>query len=72
VLQLDRRATELLWQRSEHLSCCRRQLDEKRLAAFVDRVERASDDCFRVIVRGVVEPVPMSRRHAARLRQLSA
>jgi two-component system LytT family response regulator len=38
----------------------------------VDRVERASDDCFRVIVRGVVEPVPMSRRHAARLRQLSA
>lgn len=36
----------------------------------VERVERAGDDCFRVILRGG-EPVAMSRRHAARLRQLS-
>ena len=35
----------------------------------VERVERAGDDSFRMIVRGVAEPVPMSRRHAARLRQ---
>ena len=35
----------------------------------VDRVERASDDSFRVVLRGLAEPVPMSRRHAARLRQ---
>lgn len=37
----------------------------------VERVERASDDSFRVVLRGSAEPVPMSRRHAARLRQLS-
>lgn len=37
----------------------------------VERVERISDDSFRVVVRGLAEPVPMSRRHAARLRQLS-
>jgi two-component system LytT family response regulator len=34
----------------------------------VERVERASDDAFRVFLRGVREPVPLSRRHAARLR----
>ena len=37
----------------------------------VERVERVGDDCFRVILRGGGEPVPMSRRHAARLRQRS-
>jgi two-component system LytT family response regulator len=37
----------------------------------VERVERVSDDSFRVVLRGLAEPVPMSRRHAARLRQLS-
>jgi two-component system, LytTR family, response regulator len=34
----------------------------------VERVERATDDAFRVFLRGVAEPVPLSRRHAARLR----
>jgi two-component system LytT family response regulator len=34
----------------------------------VERVERATDDTFRVHLRGVPEPVPLSRRHAARLR----
>jgi two-component system LytT family response regulator len=37
----------------------------------IERVERAGDDSFRVLLRGLAEPVPMSRRHAARLRQLS-
>jgi two-component system LytT family response regulator len=36
----------------------------------VERVERAGDDSYRVIVRGLADPVPMSRRHATRLRQL--
>lgn len=36
----------------------------------VERVERIGDDTFRVIVHGVTEPVPLSRRHAARLRTL--
>ena len=34
----------------------------------VERVERATDEAFRVFLRGLVEPVPLSRRHAARLR----
>jgi DNA-binding LytR/AlgR family response regulator len=34
----------------------------------VERVERSTDDAFSVFVRGVAAPVPMSRRHAARLR----
>jgi two-component system LytT family response regulator len=34
----------------------------------VERVERTTDDAFSVFVRGVATPVPMSRRHAARLR----
>jgi two-component system LytT family response regulator len=34
----------------------------------VERVERTSDDAFAVYVRGMPEPVPLSRRHAARLR----
>jgi two-component system LytT family response regulator len=34
----------------------------------VDRVDRAGDDGFCVHLRGLSEPVPMSRRHAARLR----
>ncbi len=34
----------------------------------VERVERAGDDAFRVFLRGLSEPVPLSRRHAARLR----
>ena len=34
----------------------------------VERVERTTDDAFSVFVRGVAAPVPMSRRHAARLR----
>jgi two-component system, LytTR family, response regulator len=33
----------------------------------VDRVERA-DEAFRVFLRGIAQPVPLSRRHAARLR----
>jgi two-component system LytT family response regulator len=37
----------------------------------VERVERASDDAFRVFLRGLAEPVPLSRRHAARLRARS-
>lgn len=37
----------------------------------VERIERTGDDCYRVVLRGVAEPVPMSRRHAARLRQTS-
>ena len=36
----------------------------------VERVERTSDDAFAVYVRGVPAPVPLSRRHAARLRSL--
>lgn len=34
----------------------------------VERVERTTDDAFSVFMRGVAAPVPMSRRHAARLR----
>jgi len=34
----------------------------------VERVERTSDDAFALYVRGVPAPVPLSRRHAARLR----
>jgi two-component system LytT family response regulator len=34
----------------------------------VERVERTSDDTFALYVRGVPAPVPLSRRHAARLR----
>jgi two-component system LytT family response regulator len=34
----------------------------------VERVERTSDDAFAVHVRGLPAPVPLSRRHAARLR----
>jgi two-component system, LytTR family, response regulator len=34
----------------------------------VERVERTTDDAFCVFVRGLDAPVPMSRRHAARLR----
>ena len=34
----------------------------------VERVDRAGDDSFCVHLRGVAEPVPMSRRYAARLR----
>jgi two-component system, LytTR family, response regulator len=34
----------------------------------VERVERAEGDAFRVYLRGLAEPVPLSRRHAARLR----
>jgi two-component system, LytTR family, response regulator len=34
----------------------------------VERVERATEDAFRVFLRGMPEPVPLSRRHAARLR----
>lgn len=34
----------------------------------VERVERTSDDAFAVYVRGMPAPVPLSRRHAARLR----
>jgi two-component system, LytTR family, response regulator len=34
----------------------------------VERVERTSDDAFAVYVRGLPAPVPLSRRHAARLR----
>jgi two-component system LytT family response regulator len=34
----------------------------------VERVERTSDDAYSVFLRGVVAPVPMSRRHATRLR----
>jgi two-component system, LytTR family, response regulator len=37
----------------------------------VERVERIGDDSYRMIVRGVAAPVPMSRRNAARLRALS-
>jgi two-component system LytT family response regulator len=36
----------------------------------VERVERAGEDAFRVFLRGLPEPVPLSRRHAARLRGL--
>lgn len=35
----------------------------------VERIERAGDD-FRVVLRGIAEPVPMSRRYAARLRSV--
>ncbi len=35
---------------------------------YVERVERARDEHFHVVVRGVREPLPMSRRHAARLK----
>jgi two-component system, LytTR family, response regulator len=34
----------------------------------VERVERAGEEAFRVFLRGMAEPVPLSRRHAARLR----
>lgn len=34
----------------------------------VDRVERVSEQTFHVKLRGLAEPVPLSRRHAARLR----
>jgi two-component system LytT family response regulator len=34
----------------------------------VERVERTGDDAFSVFLRGVAASVPMSRRHAARLR----
>ena len=37
----------------------------------VERVERVGDESYRVVLRGLAEPVPMSRRHAARLRQQS-
>lgn len=36
----------------------------------VDRVDRAGDD-FRVYLRGIAEPVPLSRRQAQRLRGLA-
>ena len=35
---------------------------------FVERVERVRDEQYQVIVRGLAEPLPMSRRHAARLK----
>jgi two-component system LytT family response regulator len=34
----------------------------------VERIEPSGDESFRVFVRGHAEPLPMSRRHAARLR----
>ena len=34
----------------------------------VERVDRAGDDSFCVHLRGLSDPVPMSRRYAARLR----
>jgi len=37
----------------------------------VERIERAGDDGFCVHLRGLTEPVPMSRRYAARLRTRS-
>ena len=36
----------------------------------VERVERTGDDAFSMFLRGVSGPVPLSRRHAARLRSL--
>src|SRR5262249_7180942 len=36
---------------------------------YVERVDRGRDDQLRVIVRGVRDPLPMSRRHAARLKE---
>jgi two-component system LytT family response regulator len=35
---------------------------------FVERVERAGDEHFQIVLRGIAGPVPMSRRHAARLK----
>ena len=35
---------------------------------YVERVERVRDEQYQVIVRGLAEPLPMSRRHAARLK----
>jgi two-component system LytT family response regulator len=35
---------------------------------FVERIERARDEQFLVVLRGVAAPLPMSRRHAARLK----
>ena len=35
---------------------------------FVERVERVREEQYQVIVRGLAEPLPMSRRHAARLK----
>lgn len=35
----------------------------------VDSVERTGDD-YRVVIRGIAEPVPMSRRYAQRLRSI--
>jgi two-component system, LytTR family, response regulator len=37
---------------------------------LIERVERAGEDSYRLILRGVGEPVPLSRRHAARLKSL--
>ncbi len=34
----------------------------------IERIEPSGDETFRVYVRGAAEPLPMSRRHAARLR----
>jgi two-component system LytT family response regulator len=34
----------------------------------VEQIERASEQTFHVKLRGLAEPVPLSRRHAARLR----
>jgi two-component system LytT family response regulator len=35
---------------------------------WVERIEPHGDESFRVILRGIDRPVPMSRRHAARLK----
>jgi two-component system, LytTR family, response regulator len=35
---------------------------------WVERIEPHGDESYRVVLRGIERPVPMSRRHAARLR----
>jgi two-component system LytT family response regulator len=77
--------TELILDDGKHLlsSCPLKDWEARLPAGFarihrtaivqldhVERVERAGDDSYRAIMRGLAEPVPMSRRHATRLRQL--
>jgi two-component system LytT family response regulator len=36
---------------------------------LVERVERTSPDAYRIVLRGIADPIPLSRRHAARLKE---